>query len=139
MQELRPPGGYRTARILAGVGAFAVLVACGSAPATPAPSSGSTESAGTVTATAGPASATASASAGSGAATTLTGTLQAGVESGCIVLVDDQGAVLANLIGLDAASAPVGSAVQVKGRFSPDLMTTCQQGEPFTVASVEVG
>ena len=65
--------------------------------------------------------------------------LQAGVESGCIVLVDDQGAVLANLIGLDAASAPVGSAVQVKGRFSPDLMTTCQQGEPFTVASVEVG
>jgi hypothetical protein len=92
-----------------------------------------------VTATAGPASATASASAGSGTATTLTGTLQAGVESGCIVLVDDQGAVLANLIGLDAASAPVGSAVQVKGRFSPDLMTTCQQGEPFTVASVEVG
>jgi len=46
------------------------------------------------------------------------------LESGCIVLVDDQGAVLAKQIGLDAASAPVGSPVQVKGRFSPDLMTT---------------
>ncbi len=73
-----------------------------------------------------------------GAPTTLTGTIAAGVESGCIVLVDDQGAVLANLIGLDPASAPVGSTVQVKGRYSPDLLTTCQQGEPFTVASVEV-
>ena len=128
MQRLRPPGGGRTARILAGVGAFAVLTACGSAPATPAPSSsGVTESPDTT------------ASAGSGAATTLSGTMQAGVESGCIVLVDDTGAVLANLIGLDAASAPIGSTVEVKGRFSPDLMTTCQQGEPFTVASVEVG
>jgi hypothetical protein len=60
------------------------------------------------------------------------------VESGCIVLVDDKGAVLANLIGLDAASAPIGSTVEVKGRFARDLITTCQQGEPFTVASVEV-
>ena len=75
---------------------------------------------------------------GPGAATTLTGTLAAGVESGCIVLVDDKGAVLANLIGLDPASAPVGSTVEVKGRFARDLLTTCQQGEPFTVASVVV-
>ncbi len=73
-----------------------------------------------------------------GAAATLTGTLAAGVESGCIVLVDDKGAVLANLIGLDPASAPVGSTVEVKGRFARDLITTCQQGEPFTVASVVV-
>jgi hypothetical protein len=143
MQRLRPPGSHRTAaRILAGMGALAVLTACGSAPATPAPSSsGVIESDGTLATTAGPASGAASvtASAGSGAATTLSGTLQAGVESGCIVLVDDKGAVLANLIGLDAASAPVGSTVEVKGKYSPDLMTTCQQGEPFTVASVEVG
>jgi hypothetical protein len=73
-----------------------------------------------------------------GAAVTLTGTLAAGVESGCIVLVNDQGAVLANLIGLDPASAPVGSSVEVKGRFARDLITTCQQGEPFNVASVVV-
>jgi hypothetical protein len=71
-------------------------------------------------------------------ATRLTGTIAAGVESGCIVLVDDKDAVLANLIGLDEASAPVGSMVQVEGRFQPDLMTTCQQGEPFEVASVVV-
>ena len=138
MQRLAPLGGQRTARILAVVGAFAVLTACGSAPATPAPSSSGAPDAGTATTTS-PASGAATASAGSGTATTLTGTLQAGVESGCTVLVDDKGAVLANLIGLDPASAPVGSTVEVKGKFSPDLMTTCQQGEPFTVASVEVG
>jgi hypothetical protein len=136
MQRLAPLGGQRTARILVGVGAFAVLAACGSAPATPAPSSSGATGAATTTSPAGDA---ATASAGSGSATTLTGTLQDGVESGCIVLVDDKGAVLANLIGLDSASAPVGSTVEVKGKFSPDLMTTCQQGEPFTVASVEVG
>lgn len=181
-RQPRSPGGYRSARILLGVAAFAVLAACGSSPSTPAPSSSGpavsasttasravsagpasagpastgpasagTVSAGTVSsprASARPSSstpvpasapaATGSAQSASGAATTLTGTLSAGVESGCIVLVDDKGAVLANLIGLDAASAPIGSTVEVKGRFARDLITTCQQGEPFTVASVEV-
>ena len=57
------------------------------------------------------------------------------MESGCLVLTDDTGAVLANLIGLDTPTAPIGSSVEVTGKFQEDLMTTCQQGKPFTVAS----
>ncbi len=66
----------------------------------------------------------------------LTGTVEAGVESGCLVLTDADGAVLANLIGLDAATTPVGTEVVVTGQFQQDLMTTCQQGSPFEVTSV---
>jgi glucose/arabinose dehydrogenase len=56
--------------------------------------------------------------------TTLVGTLAAGVEGGCVVLLDDRGTVLANLMGLDQAAAPLGSTVQVEGRFETDLVTT---------------
>ena len=72
----------------------------------------------------------------SGSPTTLTGKLDAGVESGCVVLVAPDGTVLANLIGVDTASAPMGSDVEVSGQFEPDMMTTCQQGKPFAVAEV---
>ena len=72
----------------------------------------------------------------SGSPTTLTGMLEAGVESGCVVLVAPDGTVLANLVGVDTASAPVGSQVEVSGQFEPDMMTTCQQGKPFAVAEV---
>ncbi len=68
----------------------------------------------------------------------LRGTLEAGVESGCVVLTDDSGTVLANLIGVDTATTPLGTAVVVTGKFQQDLMTTCQQGKPFAVASVEL-
>jgi hypothetical protein len=67
----------------------------------------------------------------------LTGTVEAGVESGCVVLADAGGGVLANLIGLDTSTTPLGSRVAVTGRFQQDLMTTCQQGRPFQVTSVE--
>ena len=43
------------------------------------------------------------------------------------------GAVLANLMGLDTTAAPIGSTVEVTGKFETDMMTTCQQGKPFTV------
>ena len=78
-----------------------------------------------------------SASAGQTGPTTLTGVVTEGVESGCVVLTDDAGAVLANLMGLDTKAAPIGSTVEVTGEFE-DLMTTCQQGKPFTVTAVEV-
>ena len=77
-------------------------------------------------------------SAADGAPTKLTGTIEAGVESGCIVLTDDTGAALANLIGLDSTTAPFGSLVDVTGKFQTGMMTTCQQGKPFAVAAVEV-
>jgi len=72
-----------------------------------------------------------------GTPTKLTGTITAGVESNCFVLTDDSGAVVANLIGVDKASAPLGTKVVVSGKFEPDLMTTCQQGTPFAVAVIE--
>lgn len=68
-----------------------------------------------------------------GAVVTLQGTVTEGVETGCVVLTDDSGAVLANLIGLDKTANPLGSRVEVTGTFRTDLMTTCQQGPPFEV------
>jgi hypothetical protein len=55
-----------------------------------------------------------------------------------VILKDANGAVLANLFGVDTATAPVGSNVLVTGQFQPDIMTTCQQGKPFEVTSVQV-
>ena len=60
-----------------------------------------------------------------------------GVESGCLVLTDETGAVLANLIGIDPATAILDVIVEVTGKFQPDMMTTCQQGAPFAVAMVQ--
>lgn len=71
-----------------------------------------------------------------GATTTVQGTVTAGVESGCVVLVDASGAVVANLQGWDLRAHPVNSQVEVTGTYEPDLMTTCQQGTPFEVTAV---
>jgi len=70
---------------------------------------------------------------------TLTGRVQEGVESGCLVLVDDSGTVLANLIGFDPTGVDVSGVIEVTGSFNPDLMTICQQGRPFEVISVRAG
>jgi hypothetical protein len=68
--------------------------------------------------------------------TRLRGTVIEGVESGCIMLVDDTGAVLANLTGYDLHDYPIGSRIEVTGHYTPDLLTYCQQGQPFKVNSV---
>lgn len=68
--------------------------------------------------------------------TTLTGTVTEGVESRCVVLVDDSGATVANLMGWDLQAHPFGSTVEVTGTYEEGLMTTCQQGRPFTVTGV---
>ncbi len=78
------------------------------------------------------------ASSGAGATVQLVGTVQEGVEAGCVVLVDDQGAVLANLLGRRAATYQFGSKVTVTGRFAEDVMSICQQGKPFMVADLAV-
>lgn len=129
------------------------LGACASsAPTTP--SATGTDTATTATAPTTPSTATAasptalsssppvvsvpSRSSGSAGTTTLTGTVAGGVESGCVVLTDESGAVLANLMGLDTTAAPIGSQVEVTGEFRTDMMTTCQQGKPFSVTAVQV-
>ncbi|MFC8846123.1 MULTISPECIES: hypothetical protein [unclassified Micromonospora] len=62
-------------------------------------------------------------------ATTLTGTVEAGVEPGCRLLDGYQ------LIGGPADVLVAGAKVEVTGRAQPDMLTTCQQGIPFVVES----
>ena len=81
-----------------------------------------------------PSTAAPSAPAGS---TTLTGTVTAGVEPGCLLLKDGSGDHL--LIFKDEAqkkSVTAGSKITVVGKANAGLMTTCQQGKPFEVSSV---
>ena len=63
----------------------------------------------------------------------LTGTTVVGVESGCTLLVAGGTAHL--LVGLPAPVEP-GVELTVRGTPDPELMTTCQEGEPFVVTEV---
>jgi len=71
-----------------------------------------------------------------GAEMTLTGIPEEGVESGCIVM--RSGDKLYNLLGGDPQLLQSGRTVIVRGRPSPGLMTTCQQGTPFQVSEVRL-
>jgi len=122
----------RSALLLSGAALCALLAACGSST----PNAPSTTSATSATSAAGPSAGGSSGAAG--ATTTLTGTIEAGVESGCIVLVGDDGTVLANLVDVDTVTVPVGSTIEVTGTFEEDMMTTCQQGEPFSITTITV-
>jgi hypothetical protein len=74
-----------------------------------------------------------------GAAQTLTGSVAAGDENGCLVLTATQGQRGSwQLVGSTAGIAP-GTQVTVRGRPAPDLATRCQQGTPFVVEAVEPG
>ena len=66
---------------------------------------------------------------------TATGTLRDGVEPGCLLLHADQGTVYL-LVGGDRRQLRAGGRIQVTGRVVPDLLSTCQQGEPLRVGSV---
>ena len=67
-----------------------------------------------------------------GRETVLTGTVEAGVEPGCLLL--QASGVLHQLVGAVQGLAP-GQRATVRGRPDPGLLTTCQQGTPFVVAS----
>ncbi len=60
---------------------------------------------------------------------TLTGTVTAGVEHGCLLL---DGYLL---VGGDPTVIHAGAQITVTGRVVPDLVTTCQQGTPLVVLS----
>jgi hypothetical protein len=69
----------------------------------------------------------------SAGSTTITGTVVAGVEPNCLLLDDHL------LIIKDPAQqsvAKVGATVTVTGRAEKNMMTTCQQGTPFIVATI---
>ncbi len=69
---------------------------------------------------------------------TLAGTVEQGVESRSIVLLDEAGSPLAQLSGRPAAEYPLGLRVEVTGRFVTGLRTTAQQGRPFRVDELRV-
>ena len=67
---------------------------------------------------------------------TATGTLRDGVEPGCVLLQAEQGTVYL-LVGGDRGKLSAGCRVQVTGVLSPDLLSTCQQGQPLLVSSIK--
>jgi hypothetical protein len=67
---------------------------------------------------------------------TVTGTVEAGVERGCVIL--RAGTTLYQLVGKDPAIV-AGAKVTVRGRPDPGLITTCQQGTPLHVIEVTPG
>lgn len=68
-----------------------------------------------------------------GAVQTLTGTITAGVEPNCLLL-DDHLLIISDSQLRSAAKA--GATVTVTGRSEEGMMTTCQQGTPFIVATL---
>ncbi len=71
---------------------------------------------------------------------TVTGTVGAGVEPGCLVLAGpDDSYLLIFSGGIGPSAAPVGSTVTVVGQVQPQLVTTCQQGTPLVVSAVRPG
>jgi hypothetical protein len=70
-----------------------------------------------------------------GGQVTVTGTVHAGVEPGCVLLHADQGTIYL-LVDGDRGKLRAGGRVQVRGRPAPDLLSTCQEGEPLRVASI---
>jgi hypothetical protein len=67
---------------------------------------------------------------------TVTGTVTAGVESGCLLLDAGPGGPYL-LVGGDRSELSPGRRVAVTGRVDRSLLSTCQQGEPLVVTSIE--
>ncbi len=67
---------------------------------------------------------------------TVSGRVSLGVEPGCTLLESNGRLYL--LLGAAAAGVKEGDGVRVTGTTAPDVMTTCQQGLPLQVTSLEV-
>jgi hypothetical protein len=72
--------------------------------------------------------------AGSGRFMTIRGTIQPGVEPGCLILSTDKGVF--QLVGPPTAGLKAGMSVEVSGAPDKTIVTICQQGTPFVVAKV---
>jgi hypothetical protein len=67
---------------------------------------------------------------------TVSGTVVEGVEPGCLLLNAEDGHRYL-LVGGDRAELQASAKVSVTGRVDRGLLSTCQQGEPLVVASIE--
>jgi hypothetical protein len=66
---------------------------------------------------------------------TVTGTVIEGVEPDCLLLDADGRQFL--LVGGDRSELQAGARVAVTGRLDRSLLSTCQQGEPLVVSTIE--
>ncbi|SDL55329.1 hypothetical protein SAMN05216298_4340 [Glycomyces sambucus] len=73
---------------------------------------------------------------GGGSATTITGTIESGVESGCLVL-EFEGTVYGIFGSFDSSVVYAGAQVTLHGVVDTGMMSTCQQGTPFVVSEAE--
>jgi hypothetical protein len=71
-----------------------------------------------------------------GGPVTVTGTVTEGVEPGCLLLAAEDGGQFL-LVGGERAELRPGRRLAVTGRVDRGLLSTCQQGEPLVVASIE--
>jgi hypothetical protein len=67
---------------------------------------------------------------------TVTGTVREGVEPNCLLL-DAEGGERYLLVGGERNELQAGARVKVTGRVDRDLLSTCQEGEPLVVSSIE--
>ncbi|GAB3221424.1 hypothetical protein GCM10027447_06930 [Glycomyces halotolerans] len=73
---------------------------------------------------------------GSTSEMTITGTVESGVESGCLIL-DYKGTVYGIFGDYDKSVVYAGAEVELHGHLEPDMMSFCQQGTPFVVEEAE--
>ncbi len=66
----------------------------------------------------------------------VTGVVVDGVEKGCLMLNQEGGVGPALALVGETAGLTVGRRVTLWGTIRPDLATTCQQGQVFSVLSV---
>jgi hypothetical protein len=67
--------------------------------------------------------------------TTVVGVVEEGVEHGCMILRTD--GQMYQLVGSADPQIKPGARLSVRGRLNPGLVTTCQQGTPLQVVSVQ--
>jgi hypothetical protein len=72
------------------------------------------------------------------ATTTVSGTVVAGVEAGCLLLRTGATDYLL-LIGAGAGAVKAGDKVRATGTVDTGRMTTCQQGTPLVVTRIQPG
>lgn len=71
-----------------------------------------------------------------GSSMTISGTIEAGVESGCLVL-EYEGTVYGIFGDFDSSVVYAGATVTLQGKVDDGMMSTCQQGTPFVVEDAQ--